>query len=93
MGVERAQLTMDSVDALEWERRRVRELLDGLVEHCKVAECEFMKCRREREIVENALALQKASYDEERARHEQAQIDDGILQRINRERGAAADEN
>jgi len=86
VGRPSAELRMDSVAALEFEEQRIAQLLEHLAQQRRVAEREFMKCRREREIVENAIALEKAAYEEERARREQAALDDETLQRLTRNR-------
>ena len=85
-GMTSEQLALDSVAALEFERRGVWRLLEQLAVQRRTAEQDFMRCRRERQIVENAVALERAAYEEERARKQQAAVDDSVLQRISRER-------
>jgi len=86
-GVWGQDLRIDSTAALEHEQGKVMQLLDHLARHRRAVEREFMKCRREREIVENAIAPERAAYEEERNRREQAAIDDEVLQRMTRSRG------
>ena len=85
-GVQSEELRLDSVTALEFEEARVDKLLKKLVEQRQEAEREYMRCRREREMVENAIEGEREAYEEELRGREQAAVDDETLQRITRER-------
>ena len=84
-GTSCGELRVDSVIALEFEQRRVTQLLDSLAQQRRIAEKAFMTCRREREIVENAIALERAAYETDRSRRTQAAVDDETLQRKTRD--------
>jgi flagellar export protein FliJ len=77
-------LRLESVTALEAEAKRVAQLLEGLGQQRRVAEKAFMNCRRDREIVENAITLEREAYEIERAKRDQALTDDMTLQRMTR---------
>jgi flagellar export protein FliJ len=81
-------LHLQSATALEFEARRVMQLLEGLAQQRKTAEKAFMNGRRDREIVQNAIALEREAWENERARREQAITDDMTLQRMTRARGS-----
>jgi flagellar export protein FliJ len=85
-------LRLQSTAALEFEARRVVQLLEALTQQRKTAEKAFMNSRRDREIVENAIALEREAWENERARREQAITDDMTLQRMTRTRGAEESE-
>ena len=85
-GATAAYLRLNSATMLEAEERRVGQLLDHLAQQRRVAEKGFMNSRRDREIVENAIALERAAYESERNRREQAAVDDETLQRLTRNR-------
>lgn len=91
-GTASEQLRIDSVGALEFERSRAIRTLDQLAQQRRSAEEDFLRYRRERQIVQNAIALEKATYEEERSRREQSVLDDAILQRITRERQSLDDD-
>jgi len=77
---------MSSVTALQFEQERLTQVLEGLEQQRRVMEKAFLKCRRDREIVENAIAVQRETYENDRSRREQTSLDDEILQRLTRNR-------
>ncbi len=89
-GTISSELQIHSTAGLKAEEQRLTHLLAGLETDIRRAEQQFMQCRREREIVENAIASAKAIYDQEVARREQARVDGEVLQRQTRERNQDA---
>jgi flagellar export protein FliJ len=85
-------LHLESVTAVEAEAKRVTQLLEGLGQQRRVAEKAFMNCRRDREIVENAIALEREAWENEHAKREQAVTDDMTLQRMTRARRTSTSE-
>jgi flagellar export protein FliJ len=85
-------LRLESVTAVEAEAKRVTQLLEGLGQQRRVAEKAFMNCRRDREIVENAIALEREAWENEHAKREQAVTDDMTLQRMTRARRTSTSE-
>jgi flagellar biosynthesis chaperone FliJ len=86
LGMESAELRMSSTAALDIEEARVAQQLQTLAGQLRTAEGQFIARRREREIVENAIAMKKSAFELETNRREQARVDDEVLQRLTRDR-------
>lgn len=85
-GINGAGLQLSSVAALDFEERQWRQRLQELAQEVQKAHVHFIKCRREREIVENAINLQRVEYQQKAFRREQARVDDDTLGRFSRSR-------
>jgi len=80
-GLESQDLHLDSAAALEFEERQMRQRLHRLETERRIAENKFLQARCDREIVGNAIKLQRDAYDAEKSRREQSLTDDLTLQR------------
>lgn len=85
-GLSGAELMLECSSAIEHAITRATNSLAQSRLNSHAAQDEFRCCRREREVVENAIARQETRQQQKAERREQGRQDDATLRRISRQK-------